>query len=521
MKRLAHLFTVVAVACLSACTGPTNAPEKKPVFIQLNEKGELAAFPIPCIAWGKEAADVIAWEKPYKSKLITEEKDKMVFKTTEQQELNPVREYTFSDKRLSSSIVSLKAHLLFVDEQCTALREGTEKLLSEKGFVAQKDLNKNTPFAYYNKELQTLIIIATLAVNEQVLIFYNQYTPKNEESKPDHFVPIVHLDESGQLKAIPYPFVAFSQGRKEIQKWEKEHGSTFRKTSDATAEGTVSDSYKTNDPDKRNELRIYTIGDKGNGKLISALITLDEKLVFDLSAEKSTLTDHFLRLMQDEGYRLISKEEEPLFSFVSDKMMISILHLANANVASISYMPSGSEPVVPTKEGYDLLMPSFAFGSSFASDGPIAQWESERGYVAEYHEDLDWGNYLLAVPKVGSEGPTMPYRVGSISYYPEYKEKYEPTDVIYSESVVSFHDDLAVDGAEIKEIMKENNFVPLEGGENEYINKEKNAYIQVKKSSFSNRTELYVFPLDKTTSHDKLRKEAARIARLRARNVYF
>lgn len=83
------------------------------------------------------------------------------------------------------------------------------------------------------------------------------------------------------------------------------------------------------------------------------------------------------------------------------------------------------------------MFPSFDFGKSFAKNGPISQWEQARNYKPEYIEDLDYGNYLEAIPN--EDAPKTPVKVKTIWYYDTESGEVYNTNYVYS--IVTFDED--------------------------------------------------------------------------------
>jgi len=107
----------------------------------------------------------------------------------------------------------------------------------------------------------------------------NKEGPNKEDPiQQGEYTPIYELDADGNLKHLPIPFVDFKEGEHALKKWEAAHGAELQTEKVITdAKGNKLKNYVFNTQDKsgKQPLRIYLIGNSGEGKLQISTVLVD------------------------------------------------------------------------------------------------------------------------------------------------------------------------------------------------------------------------------------------------------
>lgn len=448
---------------------PSPSPEGFVPIVELDATGNLTKIPMPFLDFTAGMAEIDVWENAHGATYMGEQplSDLMVYAydTKDPKKLNSTRKYDISDAgkgNLINATAYYKIELLYdTTSQKPVLNEHFKQLLEKEGF--KRDANDEIDI-YLSKEL--CLVISPISGTE-ALIFYSE--PKGEPVVPEGFVPIVELDDTGNLTKIPYPFVDFEKGKPEVETWEKAHGAELSQERPNEKDGTTSYTYSTRDPNKVNTLRTYIIGKHGQDKLQTALAVFKSDLFFDLSKENPTLNEHFKALLAAEGYKFLDTGVKTIISYQNEKNMLSFSFVSGMNLAVAIYMPLGGGGENPgggeSEQNYAQMLPNLDFGSSFAKEGPIWVKEKARGFDVEYIEDLEYGNYLRSSPTAKASQTAI--KVTSMYYY----DKYAGADqTIYRTGVVVFAENLPPNDVKVKEFMKDTGFTLVDEAQNVYEN---------------------------------------------------
>lgn len=197
-----------------------------------------------------------------------------------------------------------------------------------------------------------------------------------EPRKP--FKPIVSLDEKGELKDLPTPFLRFGKHSAEVINWEKDHGAEL------TNRNSQKIVFLTNDPQKINPVRGYHLE---ADTLIAGELILKSDLLF---SEKK-LKPGVKALLASKGYtesekNELSSEADAFFVNAKDTLSLAIQADPRTEYSKVTFRSTANKhsgkrflPIVELDEKgilKNIPLPMVDFHA--ANKAAIREWEFAR-----------------------------------------------------------------------------------------------------------------------------------------------
>ena len=277
--------------------------------------------------------------------------------------------------------------------------------------------------------------------------------PNKEDTIPmGKYTPIYELDADGNLKHLPIPFVDFTAGELPLKKWEAAHGAMLAKEVVADFKGQKIKNYVFNTQDKsgKQPLRIYLVGNAGQGKLQISTLLIDKKLVYN---EQGEIRKEFDMMTINDGFTAMDdiSSKTPMYS--KGNLVVGVSQSKDqAGYAQLSFLPMPGS--VPT--GYfDKSLKDFPFASKKAEDtslDEIRKYEAALGLRQEKAQsDPKRANFITKDKKKGN--------FDLVAYYPQgYTSKgetYKPGILALSYALTL---DMVENNAEVAEWFVSNGF---------------------------------------------------------------
>lgn len=248
--------------------------------------------------------------------------------------------------------------------------------------------------------------------------------PNKEDTIPmGKYTPIYELDADGNLKHLPIPFVDFTAGELPLKKWEAAHGAMLAKEVVADFKGQKIKNYVFNTQDKsgKQPLRIYLVGNAGQGKLQISTLLIDKKLVYN---EQGEIRKEFDMMTINDGFTAMDdiSSKTPMYS--KGNLIVGVSQSKDqAGYAQLSFLPL---PGSVAKVDLDKTLKDFPFTSKKAEEtslDEIRKYETALGLRQE--KALNDPTRATFVAKDKNKG-----NFDLVSYYPKgytsNGETYEP-----------------------------------------------------------------------------------------------
>ena len=246
---------------------------------------------------------------------------------------------------------------------------------------------------------------------------------KEDTIQMGEYTPIYELDEDGNLKHLPIPFVDFTAGELPLKKWEAAHGAMLAKEVVADFKGQKIKNYVFNTQDKsgKQPLRIYLVGNAGQGKLQISTLLIDKKLVYN---EQGEIRKEFDMMTINDGFTAMDdiSSKTPMYS--KGNLIVGVSQSKDqAGYAQLSFLPL---PGSVAKVDLDKTLKDFPFTSKKAEEtslDEIRKYETALGLRQE--KALNDPTHATFVAKDKNKG-----NFDLVSYYPKgytsNGETYEP-----------------------------------------------------------------------------------------------
>lgn len=246
---------------------------------------------------------------------------------------------------------------------------------------------------------------------------------KEDTIQMGEYTPIYELDEDGNLKHLPIPFVDFTAGELPLKKWEAAHGAMLAKEVVADFKGQKIKNYVFNTQDKsgKQPLRIYLVGNAGQGKLQISTLLIDKKLVYN---EQGEIRKEFDMMTINDGFTAMDdiSSKTPMYS--KGNLIVGVSQSKDqAGYAQLSFLPL---PGSVAKVDLDKTLKDFPFTSKKAEEtslNEIRKYETALGLRQE--KALNDPTRATFVAKDKNKG-----NFDLVSYYPKgytsNGETYEP-----------------------------------------------------------------------------------------------
>ena len=235
---------------------------------------------------------------------------------------------------------------------------------------------------------------------------------KEDTIQMGEYTPIYELDEDGNLKHLPIPFVDFTAGELPLKKWEAAHGAMLAKEVVADFKGQKIKNYVFNTQDKsgKQPLRIYLVGNAGQGKLQISTLLIDKKLVYN---EQGEIRKEFDMMTINDGFTAMDdiSSKTPMYS--KGNLIVGVSQSKDqAGYAQLSFLPL---PGSVAKVDLDKTLKDFPFTSKKAEEtslDEIRKYETALGLRQEKPlNDPKRANFVAKDKNKGN--------FDLVSYYPQ------------------------------------------------------------------------------------------------------
>lgn len=237
--------------------------------------------------------------------------------------------------------------------------------------------------------------------------------PNKEDTIPmGKYTPIYELDADGNLKHLPIPFVDFTAGELPLKKWEAAHGAMLTKEVVSDFKGQQIKNYVFNTQDKsgKQPLRIYLVGNAGQGKLQISTLLIDKKLVYN---EQGEIRQEFDMMTINDGFTALDSISSKTPMYRKGDLIVGVSQSKDqAGYAQLSFLPL---PGSVAKIDLDKTLKDFPFTSKKAEEtslDEIRKYETALGLRKE--KPLNDPTRATFVAKDKNKG-----NFDLVSYYPQ------------------------------------------------------------------------------------------------------
>lgn len=370
--KISGLVVLLALLGLSSCRGPKPVPQPEPgTFKPLLKvvEGKLAEMPEPFLGFEQNQDACKAWENNYPSQKMEETPSKITYITGDPDNYNPQRIYLFGTKGLATSILEVKASLVFTDG--TEINESFEKLLYDKGYTEQKVSGKTI----YSNGIVQLLVERNKDNKELALL---TYTPTKSKLQDTNDFPLLIAQKAPKNYTVA-----------EIKKYEQNLG--IRQLKSETTEKIVFETPKS-EYSKYNIHSIeYAFKEKysADGLITARLYNIKNIEVFTSESFKEYLKAHKFEFEEKKEVAGV-----PFVLFKNEELKYRIrasLSIGNEYaILQFEYDPlmKGDDPgVTPQNDWEQFYLPFFEFGQEISQTGVVAQKEKARKFEVSYKAD--------------------------------------------------------------------------------------------------------------------------------------
>ena len=240
----------------------------------------------------------------------------------------------------------------------------------------------------------------------------NKEDPNKEDTiQVGEYTPIYELDADGNLKHLPIPFVDFTAGELPLKKWEAAHGAVLQteKISEFKNKKVKSYVFNTQDPSGKQPLRIYLVGDAGQGKLQVSTLLLDRKLVY---TEDGAIRQDFDMMTINDGFEALDDSSSKTPMYRKGNLVVGVSLSDTPGFAQLSFIPM---PGSVATGNFDKSLKDFPFASKKAKEtsiDEIRKYEAALGLRQEkVQSDPKRANFITKDKQKGN--------FDLVAYYPQ------------------------------------------------------------------------------------------------------
>lgn len=240
----------------------------------------------------------------------------------------------------------------------------------------------------------------------------NKEDPNKEDTiQVGEYTPIYELDADGNLKHLPIPFVDFTAGELPLKKWEAAHGAVLQteKISEFKNKKVKSYVFNTQDPSGKQPLRIYLVGDAGQGKLQVSTLLLDRKLVY---TEDVAIRQDFDMMTINDGFEALDDSSSKTPMYRKGNLVVGVSLSDTPGFAQLSFIPM---PGSVATGNFDKSLKDFPFASKKAKEtsiDEIRKYEAALGLRKEKAQsDPKRANFITKDKQKGN--------FDLVAYYPQ------------------------------------------------------------------------------------------------------
>ena len=240
----------------------------------------------------------------------------------------------------------------------------------------------------------------------------NKEDPNKEDTiQVGEYTPIYELDADGNLKHLPIPFVDFTAGELPLKKWEAAHGAVLQteKISEFKNKKVKSYVFNTQDPSGKQPLRIYLVGDAGQGKLQVSTLLLDRKLVY---TEDGAIRQDFDMMTINDGFEALDDSSSKTPMYRKGNLVVGVSLSDTPGFAQLSFIPM---PGSVATGNFDKSLKDFPFASKKAKEtsiDEIRKYEAALGLRQEKAQsDPKRANFITKDKQKGN--------FDLVAYYPQ------------------------------------------------------------------------------------------------------
>lgn len=236
--------------------------------------------------------------------------------------------------------------------------------------------------------------------------------PNKEDSiQIGEYKPIYELDAHGNLKYLPIPSVDFTAGELALKKWEAAHGAVLQteKISEFKDRKVKSYVFNTQDKSGKQPLRIYLVGDAGQGKLQVSTLLLDRNLVY---TKDGTIRQEFDMMTINDGFEALDDSSSKTPMYRKGNLVLGVSLADTPGFAQLSFIPM---PGSVATGNFDKSLKDFPFASKKAKEtslDEIRKYEAALGLRQEKAQsDPKRANFITKDKQKGN--------FDLVAYYPQ------------------------------------------------------------------------------------------------------
>ena len=236
--------------------------------------------------------------------------------------------------------------------------------------------------------------------------------PNKEDSiQIGEYKPIYELDAHGNLKYLPSPSVDFTAGELALKKWEAAHGAVLQteKISEFKDRKVKSYVFNTQDKSGKQPLRIYLVGDAGQGKLQVSTLLLDRNLVY---TKDGTIRQEFDMMTINDGFEALDDSSSKSPMYRKGNLVLGVSLADTPGFAQLSFIPM---PGSVATGNFNKSLKDFPFASKKAKEtslDEIRKYEAALGLRQEKAQsDPKRANFITKDKQKGN--------FDLVAYYPQ------------------------------------------------------------------------------------------------------
>ena len=259
--------------------------------------------------------------------------------------------------------------------------------------------------------------------------------PNKEDSiQIGEYKPIYELDAHGNLKYLPIPSVDFTAGELALKKWEAAHGAVLQteKISEFKDRKVKSYVFNTQDKSGKQPLRIYLVGDAGQGKLQVSTLLLDRNLVY---TKDGTIRQEFDMMTINDGFEALDDSSSKTPMYRKGNLVLGVSLADTPGFAQLSFIPM---PGSVATGNFDKSLKDFPFASKKAKEtslDEIRKYEAALGLRQEKAQsDPKRANFITKDKQKGN--------FDLVAYYPQ---GYTSNGDIYKPGILALSYALTID----------------------------------------------------------------------------
>ena len=236
--------------------------------------------------------------------------------------------------------------------------------------------------------------------------------PNKEDSiQIGEYKPIYELDAHGNLKYLPIPSVDFTAGELALKKWEAAHGAVLQteKISEFKDRKVKSYVFNTQDKSGKQPLRIYLVGDAGQGKLQVSTLLLDRNLVY---TKDGTIRQEFDMMTINDGFEALDDSSSKSPMYRKGNLVLGVSLADTPGFAQLSFIPM---PGSVATGNFNKSLKDFPFATKKAKEtslDEIRKYEAALGLRQEKAQsDPKRANFITKDKQKGN--------FDLVAYYPQ------------------------------------------------------------------------------------------------------